>query len=165
MKRASLLATVAAFATFALLAAPADAAQTIDVRDAWSRPAIDTGVVYLTIRSHEAFADRLIDGASPVARHVEFHQTTASHDMHEMAMDPNMSGMSGMSGMSAMTTEMHRLRMIPIPAGGKLTFAPGGYHVMLIGLRHTLMAGQSFPLRLRFARAGWIVVKSQVRGA
>jgi len=162
MKRASLLATFAAFATFALRAAPVGAAQTIDVRDAWSRPAIDTGVVYLTIRSHEAFADRLIDGESPVARHVEFHQTTASHDTHDMAMDPNMSGMSDMSGM---TTEMHRLRTVPIPAGGLLTFSPGGYHVMLIGLRRTLMAGQSFPLRLRFARAGWIVVKSQVRGA
>jgi copper(I)-binding protein len=158
MKRAVFSATFTTFALLALLAAPAHAAQSIGIGAAWSRPAIDTGVVYLTIRSHETFADRLIDGASPVAQHVEFHQTTTSRPMSDMAMNSSMSAMSGM------TTQMRRLRTIAIPAGGTLSFAPGGYHVMLVGLRHTLMAGQSFMLRLRFARAGWIVVRSQVRG-
>jgi len=134
-------------AALSLFASPLRAAQTITAGDAWSRPAIDTGVVYFTIHNRGAVADRLIDAASPVAQHVEFHQT-----------------MSGQA-MSGMTTEMHRLDSVSVPAGGTLSFAPGGYHIMLVGLRRTLTTGQWFPLRLRFARAGWIVVKSQVRGA
>jgi periplasmic copper chaperone A len=43
-------------------------------------------------------------------------------------------------------------------ANGKATLAPGGMHFMLIGLKHHLKDGQSFPLTLTFEKAGKIDV-------
>ncbi len=80
-----------------------------------------------------------------------------------------MSGMSMGSPMPGMAMpegpmEMRRVRALTIPAGGTIAVAPGGYHVMLIGLRQPLHAGQTFPVRLRFAHAGWVAIRSEVRG-
>jgi copper(I)-binding protein len=153
-----MIRTLGLLAGLSLLPAPATAAQTVTVSDAWSRPALDTGVVYLTIRNRGAVADRLVDATSGVARHVEFHQTSAVRETGGMAMG------SSMAGMPDMATEMRRVRSVAIPAGGTVAFAPGSLHAMLIGLRRPLTAGRSFELRLRFARAGWIAARSQVRG-
>jgi copper(I)-binding protein len=38
-----------------------------------------------------------------------------------------------------------------IPAGGTVSMAPGGLHVMLVGLRRGLSAGDSVPLRIHFS--------------
>jgi copper(I)-binding protein len=144
-----------------LFAAPAQAAQTIAVSDGWSRPAIDTGVVYFTIHNRGRVADRLIEVASPVAQHVEMHRTETVGAMGGMSMG---SSTPGMAGMPAGAMEMQRVRAVTIPAGGTVTFAPGGYHVMLIGLHQPLQAGKAFPVRLDFVHAGWIAIRSQVRG-
>jgi copper(I)-binding protein len=52
---------------------------------------------------------------------------------------------------------------IDIKAGSSLVFAPGGYHVMLKGLVKPLVAGQTFPLTLTFAKAGKRTVTITVR--
>ena len=49
---------------------------------------------------------------------------------------------------------------VVVPAKGKLEFKPGGYHVMLIGLKETLSEGKTFTLILHFKRAGKVVVKN-----
>jgi copper(I)-binding protein len=51
---------------------------------------------------------------------------------------------------------------IAVPARGVTTLAPGGYHLML-DLRRDLTAGATIPLRLRFARAGWIATAARVK--
>jgi copper(I)-binding protein len=130
---------VALLVLFGALTAGANAA-TIIVTDAWSRPAIDTGVVYVRVRNAGA-PDRLIGARSPVARAVEVHRSME------------------MSGMSS----MEPVRALPLPANGTLALAPGGAHIMLIGLRHDLHAGQTFPVELHFARAGWIGATVHVR--
>ena len=39
---------------------------------------------------------------------------------------------------------------------------PGGFHIMLIGLKHPLEEGQRFPLTLIFAKAGEVTVEVTV---
>jgi copper(I)-binding protein len=40
-----------------------------------------------------------------------------------------------------------------VPSNGKLVLAPGGAHVMIGGLKHSLRAGDRFKLTLLFAKA------------
>jgi len=44
--------------------------------------------------------------------------------------------------------------MRPSHAGGSAEFKPGGMHIMLVGLKQPLKAGDSFPLTLAFQKAG-----------
>jgi periplasmic copper chaperone A len=138
----------ALLALFAALSSGANAA-TIVVSDAWSRPAIDTGVVYVRVRNSGA-PDRLVGARSPVARAVEVHRS--------MEMSGSMNGMA-MNGVSS----MERVPSLPVQANGTLVLAPGGAHIMLIGLRHDLHAGTTFPVALHFARAGWVGATVHVR--
>jgi periplasmic copper chaperone A len=125
-------------------------AAAIAVSDAWSRPAIGTGVVYLRITNSGAAADRLDAARTPAARSVEIHRSQAgSASMNGMVMNGVMS--------------MAPVPSLAVPARGSITLAPGGYHLMAIGLRRDLRAGTTFPLRLHFARAGWTNVKVRVR--
>ena len=58
---------------------------------------------------------------------------------------------------------MQRVAGLTIPAHGSVTLAPGGYHLMAIGLRRDLHPGERFPLRLHFAAHGWTTVTVTVR--
>ncbi|RMF66363.1 MAG: copper chaperone PCu(A)C [Calditrichaeota bacterium] len=115
----------------------------ISVAKAWSRPALaagetedkmgSTGVVYLTLRNNGAAADRLLLATSDVAEAVELHRSKM--------VDGKMS------------MEMLKEGVI-VPAGGEVVFAPGGYHIMLIGLKRDLKPGDQFPLTLAFEKSG-----------
>jgi copper(I)-binding protein len=124
MKLISALALTLAVATSAQAAAP------LSVSGAWSRPAVagTNGVGYLVI-ANAGKADVLVKVESPAAGRVEMHT----------------SSMAG--GVMSMSQE-HR---VPVPAGGKAAFAPGGRHLMLIGLKKTLKAGDKVPATLTFA--------------
>ena len=52
---------------------------------------------------------------------------------------------------------------LPVPAGGSVVLKPGSYHVMLIGLKKPLTAGETFPLTLTFAKTGNISVTVAVQ--
>jgi len=43
---------------------------------------------------------------------------------------------------------------VEIPAGQRVSLAPKSTHVMLMGLQRPLVAGQTFVVTLRFAKAG-----------
>jgi hypothetical protein len=107
----------------------------IQVTQPWSRAAgaNGTGAGFLTIRNTGTQPDRLISVASPVARTVELH--THIRDGEVMRMRQAEGG-------------------IPIPPGATVTLEPGGFHVMLIGLKEPLAQGSEVPLTLRFERAG-----------
>ena len=49
---------------------------------------------------------------------------------------------------------MMHVDRVEIPAGETVEFAPGGYHVMFMGLPGPLQAGDSFPATLVFETAG-----------
>ena len=52
---------------------------------------------------------------------------------------------------------------VAVPAKGKAVLAPGGYHLMLIGLKAASKAGDTIPLTLKFARAGQVKIDLAVR--
>ncbi|MGP6157469.1 MAG: copper chaperone PCu(A)C [Vulcanimicrobiaceae bacterium] len=132
----------------------AGVAATLAIVNAWSRPATGSGVVYATIVNRGARSDRLLGGSSPLAARLEMHRTTTSNASGSMA---------GRGNMPARMTTMLPVPSVSIPAGGQTVFAPGGYHIMLIGLRHDLKAGERVPVRLHFAAAGWLGTSALVR--
>ena len=123
--RMLVVAAVIATATGApALAAP-------QVSTAWSRPAAQgtTGVGYMTISNPGKAADALVAVESPLARSAMIHQSSVSGGVASMKM----------------------VTRVPLPAGGKVTFAPGGYHLMFIGLTKPLKAGDTLPATLTFS--------------
>ena len=57
---------------------------------------------------------------------------------------------------------METMATLAVPAGEHVTLAPGGYHLMLHGLRRAVVAGDTLTLQLRFAGAGGLVVRAPV---
>ncbi len=144
MKQRIGVALAFALALMVPAAAAAPAAQP-SVTMAWSRPAIGTGVVYATVSNGSASADRLVRAKSPIARYVEIHESTSS------------------AGPMGAMASMHRLAFIAVPARGRISLRPGGYHLMLLGLKQDLKAGMTFPIELDFERGGWTTARVHVR--
>lgn len=116
----------------------------IAVTDAWSRAAMAgrTGVVYLTITDTGA-PDKLTAVSAPVAATATLHETIDDHGV--MKMRP--------------------VAAVPVQQGEPLTLGPGGYHIMLEGLKQPLEPGETFPVTLTFANAGTIVATATVQKA
>ena len=128
----SLLASAAVLLAGSAQAAPANA---IRVTDAWSRPAaagLPTGVAYLTLVNAGSATDRLMSAASPRAGRVGLHRSVMTAGV--MRMDPVPDGLE-------------------LPPGRPVALKPGGYHLMLVGLKGGLKLGDTYPLTLRFAHA------------
>lgn len=58
---------------------------------------------------------------------------------------------------------MHQVATIAIPAGSVTSLEPGASHVMLTGMRQSLVQGRVFPLVLQFANAGSVPVEVRIR--
>ncbi len=99
------------------------------------------GAAYMEFKAGPAGADKLLSVTSDVAEVVE---------LHTHVMDGNVA-------------RMRRVDDIPVPAGGKVTLNPGGYHVMLINLKRQLKAGEKVKLTLKFEKAGVIEVEAGVQ--
>ncbi|MDQ7990612.1 MAG: copper chaperone PCu(A)C [Candidatus Dactylopiibacterium sp.] len=109
----------------------------------WARAtpsAASTGGGFLAIDNRGA-ADRLVSATTPVAEAVE---------LHTMRMEGNIMRMQKLE------------RGIAVPAGQRTVLAPGGLHLMFMGLKTPLKQGESFPLRLHFEQAGEIEVSVKV---
>jgi hypothetical protein len=122
----------------------ASPASPITISNAWARPVVAAGMTaagYLTVVNRGPFGDRLVGASSPLAARVSLHQ-------------------SRMVG--AMMT-MRAVTAIGIPARGRADLSPGGYHLMLAGVRRPLASGARIPLTLSFARAGTVRTSLTVR--
>jgi copper(I)-binding protein len=127
--RRFLIATVA-FALAAPFAAHA-ATAALQALQPWSRPAVagTNGVGYMVLANHGRSADALVRVESPLAERVEMHSSVMTN------------------GVMSMKAESR----VTVPAGGRATFGPGAYHLMLIGLKKTLKPGDRAPATLTFA--------------
>ena len=105
----------------------------VRVDHAWSRAAMiwHTGVVYLTL-TDTGTQDTLTSITTPVAVQADLHETINDH------------GVMKMRSVASLTIEPSK----------PLVLAPGGYHIMLMDLKHALKQGDSFPITLNFAKAG-----------
>ena len=100
----------------------------VEVAEAWARPASQggNGAVYFAIRSSQA--DEMTGVSSDIAQAVEMHESKMSGDV----------------------MQMRQLETVPLDAREYVTFEPGGLHIMLIGLKQDLTAGEEFEITLHF---------------
>jgi copper(I)-binding protein len=94
-----------------------------------------TSAAYMTITT-SGEPDRLVAAASPAAQAVELHTSLQE------------------GGVS----KMQRVDAVPVAPGAPAELAPGGHHLMLIGLAAPLEEGTTVPLTLTFEGAGEITV-------
>jgi copper(I)-binding protein len=151
-------------------AAAAPAGPKISVEGAWARPAIvgsmsatptkqamsgvsgsatqamqdmagmagsgPTSAAYFVVVNQGSEADTLVGATSGVASKAEFHETRIVNDVAEMVPIPR----------------------LDVPAGGRVEFKPGGYHLMLEGLTQDLKVGETIKLTLQFEKSGAITL-------
>ena len=122
--------------TLSLLAAcQAALACEIQAERAWARETVagmSMGGVFLNLENDSAREDALIGGQSPISDKVEVH--THINDNGVMRMRELAGGLA-------------------LPKGQTVTLKPGSYHIMLMGLKAPLKAGDTFPLTLKFKHA------------
>jgi copper(I)-binding protein len=99
------------------------------------------GAAYMQIENKGKTDDALLSASSPVAATVEVHSMKMEGDV----------------------MKMRAVDSLELKAGSKLEMKPGdGYHVMLLGLKKPLKAGDKFPLTLSFRKAGKVKVSVHV---
>ncbi len=57
---------------------------------------------------------------------------------------------------------MSPVEAIDVPANGQVELKPGGYHIMLIGLKQDMKVGDKIKLTLTFEKAGNVIVEAGV---
>ena len=104
-------------------------------------PTAKAGGAYVALMNQGA-ADRLIDAEGDVAKRIEIHEHIKDGDV----------------------MRMRRVEGgLELPEGGMIEMAPGGYHVMMMGLNGPLVAGESFPLTLIFESGAEMTVEVLVK--
>jgi len=120
--------------------------QSIMVHRPWSRalpPVARNGAAYLMLHNNSAKPDRLLSASSPIAQSVMFHQNVSQGNSVSMA---------------------HVNDMVIKPRS-MIEFKPGGYHLMLMGLKRPLVAGEYFELTLQLENAGEVVTRVLVKNS
>jgi copper(I)-binding protein len=140
---------IAAALALSLFAAPALAegikAGDLTIEKPWARATpkgADVGAAYVEIRNAGGDADKLTGGSADFA----------NVEIHEMSMQGNV-------------MQMRELKDgLAIPAHGDVKLSPGGYHLMLTGLKHPLVRGETAKVTLTFERAGAVTIEFPVVG-
>lgn len=138
--RRSLLLAAAALITLCACSQPE--IPTAVVRNAWS-PAAPPGATVVAIFGEiEASQDDvLLRIFTPYAQSAELHSTSEENGM--MKMRP--------------------VTRLELKAGTPVTLAPGGMHVMLVGMHESVAAGAQIPVSFQFERSGEVAVMAQVK--
>jgi periplasmic copper chaperone A len=145
MKRLSknLLVLLAAGLTGAVALAHEFKAGQIAIGHPYARASVPGQVAgggYLSLDNRGNAGDRLLSASADVSQSVQ---------LHSMAMEGDVMRMRQVDG-------------IDLPAGKKVELKPGGLHIMFMGLKAPLKAGDKFPLTLKFERAGEVKVQVSV---
>lgn len=155
--------------------AAAPATSTIQIVDAWARPAV-------------AMGGNAMGGAQPTAAMMEAQPTGAAMGGADMGggangaiyMTINNTGDTAdrllkATGDIAKSIELHTVikngdvmqmrpvEAIDVPAKGSVKLMPGSFHVMLIGLNRDLKLGDTVDITLQFEKAGAVKVTATVK--
>lgn len=120
-------------------------ASTIEVEDAYARatpPNLPNSAAFMTIENESDKNVALIKAESSVSNVVELH----THDMKNGVM------------------KMYQVPQIDIKANSKTVLKPGGFHVMLIGLKQKpLKVGEHIDLKLYFSNDETITLQLPIK--
>jgi periplasmic copper chaperone A len=112
----------------------------VRIESAWARATASgarVGGAFVTLLNTGDAPDRLVSASSDIADRIELH----SH-----VMDGNVMRMREVEG------------GISLPPGETVKLQPGGFHIMLLGLKKPLVLGSRFLLSLNFEKAGNVQV-------
>ncbi len=110
------------------------------IHDGWARASIGSApnsAAYMTLMTHGDAADKLVGVKTPIAETAELHNHVMEGDI----------------------ARMREVEAIEVKPGEMATLEPGGFHVMLIGLKGPLKAGEVLPLTLTFEQAGEVTLE------
>jgi copper(I)-binding protein len=128
-------------------AGPAVTLGTLEISGAFTRatlPNAPVGGGFLTIANTGTEADRLVSAEAAIAKDTQ---------IHEMAMEGDVMKMRQLAD------------GIEIPAGETVTLAPGGLHIMFMGLNTALVEGETVPVTLTFEKTGSVTVDLAIGAA
>jgi copper(I)-binding protein len=139
------LAAAAAAAAMLLPSSRAEPAkEAVTVQDAWVRavpPSANVTAAYMVIKN---------DSDEPAALESIETNAASSAELHRMSRDRGMMTMAPVPS-------------VPIPAHGRAALEPSGYHLMLIGLKKPLRAGDRVKLILHFRGRRTLAVTATVQ--
>ena len=137
--------TVLLFAVSLITSALAAAAD-VEVKVAWVRgtvPAQTMSGAFMELTSKSNAT--LVGVSTPVAEDAEVHEMRLEGGVMKMRAAPR----------------------LELPAGKVVTLKPGGYHIMLMGLKQQMKAGDSIPLTLKIEgsdkKVESVIVNAEVR--
>ena len=116
----------------------------IVARNAWVRlplPSQRDAAMYVILENHSQQRRAVVSGSSEAA---------ASVELHEMKMDH-------------MVMHMNPVAEVKIPAKGKASFNPDGYHIMLFSLKTRPAVGDSITVTLKLDDGSKVPVTGTVR--
>src|SRR5262245_1494492 len=121
-----------------------DSIGTIEIGKPWTRATPKGATVagaYMTLRNKGSAPDRLLGGSSAVAGRFE---------VHSMVMEQGVAKMRPVEG------------GLEIKPGETVELKPGGFHVMLTGLKQPLQKGAKVKGTLEFEKAGKVEIEYAV---
>jgi copper(I)-binding protein len=101
---------------------------------------VKVGAMYMSVMNHGAASDRLTGISTPAAEMSHLHESREENGV----------------------AQMRAMEALDIPAGATVELKPGGYHVMLMGLKQPLAKGAKVPFTLTFEKAGEVTVEAVV---
>lgn len=99
------------------------------------------GAAYLVLRNRGTEADAVVDVETEAADAAELHTVTLDDGI----------------------MRMRAVDSVPVPPRAEAVFEPGGPHIMLVGIRQALAAGDTVDLTLRLRSGAAVDVRAPVR--
>lgn len=124
--------------------APALPSNDLVLENPWVRPAPSGGntALYMTLANGRTSPDTLLSVRAPIVDSTQVHETATD---------------------TSNTSTMRPIDGLAIPPKSRVALAPGGRHVMLMGLQQTLQDGDTVVLNVEFASAGLRRIQATVR--
>ena len=146
----------------------------VTVSDAWARvpaPSKSETALYMVVENRGSQPRAIVSVSSDAASKVEMHEMKMmkkdSADAKKGGM-PNMDKNAQKDSMPNMAKTDEMMVMTPvsqisIPAKGKTTLGPNGFHMMLFGLKSKLTAGDKINVTLKLDDGTAVPVTATVR--
>jgi hypothetical protein len=131
--------TVTGLACLALVVVSCGDGDAIEVADAWGRPnpaVAEAAALYVTLVNHGDTDDALVGARSDRCADAQLHETVMDGDV----------------------ATMQHVMSTALPAGDTVAMAPGGLHVMCMGVTSPLEPGETISVTLEFAASADVEV-------
>ena len=128
-----------------LLFVSAPALAQLQIEKPWARataPGASVAGGYMLIRNQGAAGDRLVGASSPASAKIELHVHINDNGVMKMREVPG----------------------YDVPGKGSFELKPGGAHLMFMNITRPFKEGEKLPVKLKFEKAGEVIVDFQVGG-